>query len=378
MTESALPVWPKLYPETGATGWLKCHNQDFCVVEIPQALPCGEGEHIWLEIEKNGVNTGWIAKQLADLVGVKEMDVGYAGLKDRHAITRQWFSIYLPLVRLPNGEPDFSFIEKNDDGEQIKILQVKRHSKKLRRGELLGNRFEIRLRDISYNDGADKAALERNLELVKQSGVPNYFGEQRFGHNGGNIEASRQMLTGEITVKNRSKKSIYLSAARSLIFNEVVAARIKQQTQSQMLDGDIAAEQQLNGQPIATAPLWGRGRLQTSADVLVLETEVAERYADICEGLEHKGLNQERRALIAAVENLTWQWADSAPEMAASGDPAWQGSSGEDLTLCFSLPSGYYATSVIRELLSPLERTPVWQIDGGPSENSNSQTSNKS
>lgn len=348
------------------------------MVEIPQALPCGEGEHIWLEIEKNGVNTGWIAKQLAELVGVKEMDVGYAGLKDRHAITRQWFSIYLPLVRLPNGEPDFSSIEKNDDGEQIKILQVKRHSKKLRRGELLGNRFEIRLRDISYKDDADKTALERNLELVKQSGVPNYFGEQRFGHNGGNIEASRQMLTGEITVKNRSKKSIYLSAARSLIFNEVVAARINQQTQSRMLDGDIAAEQQLNGQPIATAPLWGRGRLQTSADVLALETEVAERYADICEGLEHKGLNQERRALIAAVENLTWQWADSAPEMAASGDPAWQGSSGEDLTLCFSLPSGYYATSVIRELLSPLERTPVWQIDGGPSDNSNSQTSNKS
>ena len=337
------------------------------MVEIPQALPCGEGEHIWLEIEKNGVNTGWIAKQLADLVGVKEMDVGYAGLKDRHAITRQWFSIYLPLVRLPNGEPDFSPIEKNEDGEQIKVLQVKRHSKKLRRGELLGNRFEIRLRDICYqNDGGDvsgKAALERNLESVNQTGVPNYFGEQRFGHNGGNIEASRQMLTGEITVKNRSKKSIYLSAARSLIFNEVVAARIEQQTQSQMLDGDIAAEQQLNGQPIATAPLWGRGRLQTSDDVLALETAVAERYADICEGLEHKGLNQERRALIAAVENLTWQWADSDPEMAASGDPAWQGSSGEDLTLCFSLPSGYYATSVIRELLSPLERTPVWQTE---------------
>jgi tRNA pseudouridine13 synthase len=369
MTESALPAWPRLYPQTGATGWLKCHNQDFCVVEIPQVLPCGEGEHIWLEIEKNGVNTGWIAKQLAELVGVKEMDIGYAGLKDRHAITRQWFSIYLPLVRLPNGEPDFSAVEKNQDGEQIKVLQVRRHSKKLRRGELLGNRFEIRLRDIGYQEGGDKAALERNLEFVKQSGVPNYFGEQRFGHNGGNIEASRQMLSGEIQVKNRSKKSIYLSAARSLIFNEVVAARINRQTQSLMLEGDIAADQQLNGQPIATAPLWGRGRLQTSGEVLSLETEVASLYADICEGLEHRGLNQERRALIAGVDNLAWQWSDSDPQMAASDDPAWQGSSGEDLTLCFSLPSGYYATSVIRELLSPRERTPVWQTDAASQTN---------
>lgn len=369
MTESALPVWPKLYPDTHATGWLKCHNQDFKVVEIPLSLPCGEGEHIWLEIEKNGVNTGWIAKQLAELVGVKEMDVGYAGLKDRHAITRQWFSIYLPLVRLPDGEPDFSSIEKNEDGEQIRILQVTRHSKKLRRGELLGNRFEIRLRDICYRgseNGGDKAALERNLEAVKQGGVPNYFGEQRFGHNGGNIEAARQMLTGEATVKNRSKKSIYLSAARSLIFNEVVAARIQQQTYSQVSEDDIAAEQQLNGHAIPTAPLWGRGRLQTQGDVLALETEIAERYADICDGLEHRGLNQERRAVIAGVENFTWQWSVSDSEMAASGDPAWQGTSGDDLTLCFSLPSGYYATSVIRELLSPLEKTPAWQADNKP------------
>ena len=96
---SALPEWPQAYPATGAHALLKQHNDDFRVDEIPQALPCGEGEHVWLHIEKNGANTAWIAKKLATLAGVKEMDVRYAGLKDRHAITRQWFSIYLPRVQ---------------------------------------------------------------------------------------------------------------------------------------------------------------------------------------------------------------------------------------------------------------------------------------
>lgn len=351
---SALPLWPKIYPNTDASGWLKLHNEDFCVFEIPLMLPCGEGEHIWLEIEKNGANTGWVAKQLADIAGVKEMDVGFAGLKDRHGITRQWFSIYLPRVPMP----DFSVLEeKLENGEQVSILQLTRHTKKLRRGDLLGNRFEIRLRDIV----GDKAALERNLELIKQGGVPNYFGEQRFGHGGGNIESGRAMLSGEFKVRNRSKKSIYLSAVRSLIFNEVIAARIATGVLSQPLAGDLNAEQTLHGQPIATAPLWGRGRLQTSVDALALETEVAGRYQELCDGMEHAGLNQERRAVIAAAENFAWQWLASDADKSASEEAAYIGSSGEDLKLTFSLASGYYATSVLRELLQPLEKAPVYR-----------------
>lgn len=319
---SALPDWPQAYPATGAHALLKQHNEDFRVEEIPQALPCGEGEHVWLHIEKNGANTAWIAKKLAALAGVKEMDVGYAGLKDRHAITRQWFSIYLPRVQ----EPDFSVL--ND--AEMTVLSQSRHSKKLRRGDLLGNRFTLLLRQFE----GDKAAVEANLERIKALGVPNYFGEQRFGHDGGNIEAGRAMLAGEIRVRNPGKKSIYLSAVRSLLFNDVLAERIRRGLWGKTLAGEVADEL---GQP--TGPLWGRGRLNSTDEVLALETEVAGRFPELCDGLEHAGLKQERRALSALPEQLRWQWQQGQdnPESV-------------DLMLTFSLPVGYYATSVLREI----------------------------
>lgn len=319
---SALPEWPHAYPETGAQALLKQHNDDFRVDEIPQALPCGDGEHVWLHIEKNGANTAWIAKKLAALAGVKEMDVGYAGLKDRHAITRQWFSIYLPRVQAP----DFSVL--NDS--EMTVLSQSRHSKKLRRGDLLGNRFTLLLRQFE----GDKAAVEANLQRIKTLGVPNYFGEQRFGHDGGNIEAGRAMLAGEIRVRNPGKKSIYLSAVRSLLFNEVLAERIRRGLWGNTLSGEVADEL---GQP--TAPLWGRGRLSSTDDVLALETGVAGRFPQLCDGLEHAGLKQERRALSALPEQLRWQWQQGQenPESV-------------DLMLTFSLPAGYYATSVLREI----------------------------
>lgn len=319
---SALPEWPSAYPDTGAQALLKQHNDDFRVDEIPQALPCGDGEHVWLHIEKNGANTAWIAKKLAALAGVKEMDVGYAGLKDRHAITRQWFSIYLPRVQ----EPDFSVL--NDS--EMTVLSQSRHSKKLRRGDLLGNRFTLLLRQFE----GDKAAVEANLERIKALGVPNYFGAQRFGHDGGNIEAGRAMLAGEIRVRNPGKKSIYLSAVRSLLFNDVLAERIRRGLWGKTLAGEVADEL---GQP--TGPLWGRGRLNSTDEVLALEAEVAGRFPQLCDGLEHAGLKQERRALSALPEQLRWQWQQGQdnPERV-------------DLMLTFSLPAGYYATSVLREI----------------------------
>ena len=325
MTTSVLPVWPHAYPISGACGLLKRENADFKVDEIPLAQPCGEGEHVWLHIEKNGANTAWIAKKLAELAGVKEMDVGYAGMKDRNAITRQWFSIYLPRVEAP----DFS--QLNDD--EMTVLSQTRHSKKLRRGDLLGNRFTIRLRQVE----GDPAAVEQNLQRIREQGVPNYFGEQRFGHGGGNIESGRDMLAGKFRVKNRNKKSIYLSAVRSLIFNDVVAERIQRGLWGKGLSGDVMDDA---GQP--TAPLWGRGRLASTAEALALEEQVAAQHADLCDGLEHAGLKQERRALAALPANMTWEWQES---------PA-----GRDLVLTFSLPAGYYATSLIREVMQAEEK----------------------
>jgi tRNA pseudouridine13 synthase len=201
---STLPQWPNAYPASGASATLKSLNEDFTVTELPLQLPSGEGEHIWLDIEKNGANTAFVAQQLAERAGVQERDVGYSGLKDRYAITRQWFSIYLPNGKGKGETPDLTQLQH----PEFKVLSQSRHVKKLRPGDLQGNRFRIVLRDVSGDPDAMKA-IEVNLKAVASHGVPNYFGAQRFGHDGGNVEQGRAMLAREIRVRNPKKKSIY-------------------------------------------------------------------------------------------------------------------------------------------------------------------------
>lgn len=317
MTYQTLPVWPKAYPETHASGMLKVENADFRVTEIPLALPSGEGEHIWLYIEKNGANTAYVAQCLADFAGVQEMDVGYAGLKDRYAITQQWFSIYFPK----GEEPDFLSFQH----DEFRVLQQTRHIKKLRPGDLLGNRFDLLLRDVT----GDQELMNANLEQIKALGIPNYFGAQRFGHGGANVEQGRQMLAREIRVRNRKKKAIYLSSVRSFVFNEILAERIHRGLWGQTLEGD-----QLTEQAIPTAALWGRGRTTSSGEAAQLENEIATKHSELCEGMEHAGLNQDRRALAAKPEKMSWEWCEN-----------------QQLRLSFFLSGGYYATSLLREFI---------------------------
>jgi tRNA pseudouridine13 synthase len=318
---TTLPQWPKAYPASGASAALKRLNEDFIVTELPLQLPSGEGEHIWLDIEKKGANTAFVAQQLAEAASVQERDVGYAGLKDRYAITRQWFSIYLP-----KGEtPDLTLLQH----PEFKILSQSRHVKKLRPGDLQGNRFRIVLRDVN----GDRDAIEANLEAVASHGVPNYFGAQRFGHDGGNVQQGLAMLAREIRVRNPKKKGIYLSAVRSFVFNEVLALRIQQGLWGNTLPGDVMDEA---GRP--TGPLWGRGRVITTDRAQALENGVAERHATLCDGMEHAGLDQERRALVASPVGMSWAWPQA-----------------NQLVLTFSLPAGNYATSVLNEILRTTE-----------------------
>ncbi|MFK7794199.1 MAG: tRNA pseudouridine(13) synthase TruD [Gammaproteobacteria bacterium] len=321
MSYSLLPQWPKTYSETGARGSLKQKNEDFRVTELPLALPSGKGEHIWLKVRKNGANTAYVAQCLSDYANVKEIDVGYAGLKDRYAITEQWFSIYFPKGETPD------FLELNHD--EFTVLTQYRHVKKCRRGDLLGNQFEILLRDI---DG-DPARIEENLIQIQQHGAPNYFGPQRFGRDGGNVEQGHLMLTREIRVRQQKMKSIYLSAVRSFIFNEILADRINNGLWGKTLEGDLFDDQ---GMP--TGALWGRGRINTTAGTAELENAIAKQHASLCEGMEHAGLKQERRALAAIPENMSWQWLNESR-----------------LRLSFSLSPGYYATSIMREILDAQE-----------------------
>lgn len=316
-----LPSWPHAYPASGANATLKFLNEDFIVTELPQQGPSGSGEHLWVDVEKNGANTVFVAQQLAAAVGVNEWDVGYAGLKDRYAITRQWFSIYLP-----KGEtPDLTQLQH----PEFKVLSQSRHVKKLRPGDLQGNRFRIVLREVS----GDRDAIEANLTAVAAQGVPNYFGAQRFGHDGGNVEQGRAMLAREIRVRNPKKKGIYLSAVRSFVFNEVLALRIRQELWGKTLPGDVMDEA---GRP--TGPLWGRGRVSTTDEAQALENGVAAQHATLCNGMEHAGLDQERRALVASPADMTWEW----PQV-------------DQLVLTFSLPAGNYATSVLDEILRTSE-----------------------
>lgn len=318
---TTLPAWPRAYPVSGASATLKRRNEDFCVTELALQLPCGEGEHLWLDIEKNGANTSFVAQQLAEAAGVTERDVGYAGLKDRYAITRQWFSLYLP-----KGEtPDLTLLQH----PEFTVLSQSRHLKKLRPGDLLGNRFRIVLREVA----GDRLAIEASLKAVATHGVPNYFGAQRFGHDGGNVEQGRAMLAREIRVRNPKKKGLYLSAVRSFVFNEVLALRITQGLWGQTVTGDLM---DASGQP--TGPLWGRGRLRTTDQALALEMDVAQRHARLCDGMEHAGLDQERRALVARPADMVWEWPQP-----------------DELVLSFTLPAGHYATAVLDEVLRTVE-----------------------
>jgi tRNA pseudouridine13 synthase len=330
--------WPKAYPETNAQGILKLNPEDFQVDEIPLMTPSGEGEHIYLHIKKREVNTHWVARLLAEKFGVKENDVSYAGQKDRYAVTTQWFSIYAPKIELTLESRPFS-------EEDIEILVQTRHSKKLRRGDLVGNRFNITLRNVKANEDSDisteelKQSIEDNLQAIKKKGVPNYFGLQRFGRGGGNMDQALAMLTGQRREKNRQKKSMYLSAARSYIFNQVLAARIEKGLWGKSLAGDIdvsGAETQAAEK--ATAPMWGRGRLTSLEETLALEKTIAEPHQDLCDGMEHAGLNQERRDIVSNTENMQWQWLED-------------GDDSSSLKISFALASGHYATSLLQEFM---------------------------
>ena len=322
-----------------AKGLLRQHAEDYCVNEIPLLEPEGAGEHIWLKIRKRHTNTDFVAKQLQKLAGVKPVAVSYAGMKDRHALTTQWFSVHIPS----NDEPDWYSLNTDDIG----ILDVKRHSRKLRRGTLWGNQFSIQIRDIDV----ESSELQQRVEVIKKNGVPNFFAGQRFGHDGGNLINALAMFTGDRRVK-RHQRSLYLSSARSLLFNYILAERVRAGNWCTIEPGDVclrtgrrgfflieavdeALQQRLDAAEIhPTAPLWGRGELPVTHAILKLEQQLPVEFPQWCAGLEQAGLKMERRECRLVPENLSCQKND------------------EGVKLDFDLPAGCYATSVIRELFN--------------------------
>lgn len=319
-------------------GNFRTHPEDFIVDEQMMAIEfSGEGEHLWLHVRKTNANTDWVAKQLARAAGIAAKDVGYAGLKDRHAITTQWFSLQLPGM----ADPDFS--ELPDD---IEILESQRHNKKLKRGALQGNRFELTLREVT----GDLEQAQAICQQISDHGVPNYFGEQRFGHEGCNLTKAEAWFRGDFRPKQRHQRSLYLSSARSWLFNQILAKRVQNGSWNQYVqgdvfmfdgghswfsdDGDANLPERVASQAIhPTGAMWGRGRLESKGDVCALEQAIADDYPIFCEGLERNGLKQERRALRINVQDMNVTILDE-----------------DSLRLKFALPAGAYATVVLAQL----------------------------
>lgn len=338
--ENSSDELPYAYGGPAGTGRLRVEPEDFQVQEIPVCEPDGAGEHVWLWVRKRNANTEWVARQLARFAGITPREVSYAGLKDRRAITEQWFSVQLP----GRADPDWSAARI----EGVEILRAERHSRKLKRGALRGNRFRLRIRAFA----GSRPELERRLDLIAHRGIPNYFGTQRFGREGNNIAAAAAMLRGEGPRVERHVRGLYLSSLRSFLFNRVLAVRVAAGTWEQALPGDALQldgsrawfiaersdpdiEQRIRALDVhPTGPLWGRGRLATEGAARTLESAAMADYGDWCAGLERAGLEQDRRALRVAVRDLVYHWESE-----------------DSVILEFALPAGSYATSVLREAI---------------------------
>lgn len=320
------------------SGRIRERPEDFRVVEDTGYTPSGDGEHLWLDIEKREMNTLDVARALAAHAGVPLRAVGFAGLKDRNAVTRQPFTIQLP----GRADPDVS----GWSDARMQVRTVTRHARKIQRGRLAGNRFELAVRGVV----GDRAAIEDRLARIAAGGVPNGFGEQRFGGN--NVARAYRLFRGELRRRpSKAKRGFYLSAARSLIFNKVLEARLVDGTWNRiepgervMLDGSrssfpadvVDAELAVRAQRLdvhPSGPMVGRDGPAPTGAVAERERTILEAHAELVEGLVRFGLSGERRPLRMRVFGLEWGW------------------DGDVLELAFGLRAGCYATAVLREVL---------------------------
>ncbi len=330
---------PRAHGAPVLSGRIRETPEDFQVEELPGFEPSGAGEHLLLTVEKRGMNTAYAAKVIAQWAGVPESAIGFAGLKDRHAVTRQRFSVWLPK----KIAPDIAALHSDD----LRVLDHAWHSRKLPRGALAGNRFVLALRGVE----GGRSAIESRLQAIAARGVPNYFGEQRFGRDAGNLRKALAMFDGRRV--RREERALLLSAARSELFNRVLAARVMAGNWDAALDGEVwmldGSRSVFGPEPMTpelearlaafdvhpTGSLWGQGELRSEGAVRVVEQDALQdpTAGRLRVGLEQAGLKQERRALRLRPVGLCWRW------LAADA-----------LELGFSLPAGCYATVVLAEL----------------------------
>jgi len=336
---TSLPDWVRTHPIC-CRGEIKREPEDFRVEEVLGFEPDGQGEHLLILVEKSGMNTLELVKQLSRQLAIPAKQIAWSGLKDRHAVTRQWLSIWSAQSL------ELSSLAERIDLPGVRLLQAGLHGQKLKRGTHRANRFEIILRDLMDCD-----QLEGAVETVRIDGVPNYFGEQRFGRQGRNIDKATAMF-GSTRRMDRQQRSLYLSAARSYLFNYILSLRVAQGNWSDGLPGELlmlagsrsffhsdeidkTLRQRLSVHDIhPSIPLWGRGALQSTGEAFELESCLPVEFPVLTAGLEAAGLRQQRRASRLIAQQLEFEWLDDSTAR-----------------ICFTLERGSFATVVLRELL---------------------------
>ncbi len=335
-TDAALDP-PRAHGAPLGQGRLRVEPEDFIVEELLGFEPAGAGQHVLLRVRKRDANTQWIARELARASGCRPLDVGYAGLKDRRAVATQWFTV-------PQSKVSPEDWVGMGSGE-YEVLEAHRHSRKLPRGALAGNRFVIRIRGTAIDD----ASLASRVAAVAARGVPNYFGPQRFGKGGANLKR----IGADVRALAPTERGFVLSAARSLVFNAVLAERVGDGSWEHLEPGDLAnldgrashfrveavdeaiADRSARLDIHPTGPLWGRGAPPGGGRVLELEERVAAGLTAACELVVRAGMDQERRSLRLAVRDLRWR----------------RDADVTDSTIIeFRLGRGAYATVVLREV----------------------------
>jgi tRNA pseudouridine13 synthase len=331
---------PRAFGTLPAQGRLRTAPEDFVVEEELGFAPSGDGPHVLLSVRKRGANTEWVARELARLACCRPHEVGYAGLKDRQAVTTQWFTV--PAGRRPAAA------WAGAAGTEFAVLQAHAHRRKLPRGALRRNHFRLRIRDCR----ADRNELAMRVAAIGERGVPNYFGPQRFGRDAGNLlrAAAWRAESPRRGRERPMERSFRLSAARSLMFNGVLAARVMDGSWDRLEPGDVAnldergstfrvesVDATLATRCAAlaihpTGPLWGRGELTSAARIAALEHSACDVFTGLAAMLEEAGLEQERRSLRLTVRGLGVEW------------------DGADVLCRFALAPGAYATAVLREI----------------------------
>lgn len=342
------------YTPTITQATFKGCADDFFVHEMMEIDFDGQGEHCWFFIQKTNLNTAFVTELLAKWANIPSKDIGFSGLKDRRAVTKQWFSLRLPKKTLPDESfADFAKPLLKDD-ETLTVLAWHWHSKKLNRGTHKANRFIITLKDVQ----GDKTAINAQLHTIKQRGVPNYFGEQRFGKDGDNLPKALSFFEKLLATdksyrphkKDRNKHALYISVAKSAIFNALLSRRVLMKCWDTPINGDVfnldgtgsvfcadiddTIMARLHAGDIHPAGmLYGTGKRLSDMQALSLENETLTQFDTFVRGLDKIDTKCSYRALRLLVRDFEWTWQN------------------DDLTLQFVLPTGSFATSVLSAMM---------------------------